>query len=209
MLNAVHSVKNGTEFVVFILKLISNLSFVMLERFDIDTAKAAMLYISGKFGKIDLMRLFKILYFAEKYHLKKWGSLIVNDTYIAMKYGPVPSLLFDLFKGIRGDGFVDKRYDVFYKVFKVEEGYHIIPLEEPDMDWLSIADVESLDKSINEYKDVDFDTLSSKSHDDAWNNADINNKINFMDIVKASGASDDMIDYIVEQREISEILGCV
>jgi len=30
-----------------------------------------------------------------------------------------------------------------------------------------------------------------------------------MDIVKASGASDDMIEYIIEQREISEILGCV
>ena len=30
-----------------------------------------------------------------------------------------------------------------------------------------------------------------------------------MDIVKASGASDDMIDYIVEHREISKALGCV
>jgi len=182
----------------------------MIEKFDIETAKAAMLYISRKQEKADLLRLFKILYFAERNHLAKWGDLIVNDTYIAMKNGPVPSILYDLFKGIRGDGFQDKRYEVFYNAFKVEDnGYTVVPLEFPDMDYLSKASVEAIDKSVLENKDMDAYALSMKSHDYAWNNADKNNKIDFIDIAKAGGASEDMINYILEERELSEILGCV
>ena len=180
----------------------------MLERFDIETAKAAMLYISGKFGKIDLMRLFKILYFAEQDHLKKWGRLIVNDKYIAMKFGPVPSILYDLFKGIRGDGFLNDKYSVFYQAFNVDEDI-VSPLEDPDMDCLSVADVNSIDRSIEENKDLSFDILSEKSHDAAWHNANRNNVIDFMDIARASGASMQMIDCIYERREVSKALGCV
>ena len=181
----------------------------MLEKFDIETAKAVMLYISRKIGRADLMRLFKILYFAEKKHLTKWGDLIVNDTYVAMKNGPVPSILYDLFKGIRGDGFRNIRYDVFYRAFSMEEGYYVVPLEFPDMDYLSRANIEALDESIHENKDADFQSLSKKSHDLAWNNADRNDKMNFIDIAKAGGASNDMVEYILEERELSEILGCV
>ena len=181
----------------------------MIERFDIETAKAVMLYISRELGKADLTRLFKVLYFAERSYLANWGDLIVNDTYIAMKNGPVPAVIYDLFKGIRGDGFRDKRHETFYDAFKVEEGGTVIPLEFPDMDYLSKASLEAINKSILENKDIDTYTLSMKSHDYAWNNADKNDRINFIDIAKAGGASDDMIDYILEERELSEILGCV
>jgi len=181
----------------------------MILKFDIETAKAAILYISRELGRADLIRLFKMLYFAERNHLAKWGELIVNDTYIAMKNGPVPSIIYDLFKNIRGDGFRDKKYDTFYNAFTVEDGYNVIPLEFPDMDHLSRASIEAIDQSILENKDIDSYALSMKSHDYAWNNADKNNTIDFIDIAKAGGASDEMIDYILEERELSEILGCV
>jgi len=181
----------------------------MILKFDIETAKATMLYISHELGKADLIRLFKVLYFAERSHLVKWGDLIVNDTYIAMKNGPVPSIIYDLFKGIRGDGLQDKKYETFYNAFKIEDGYNVIPLEFPDMDYLSKASVEAIDQSIIENKDIDSYVLSMKSHDYAWNNADKNNKIDFIDIAKAGGASDEMINYILEEKELSEILGCV
>jgi len=76
----------------------------MKELFDIEKVKAVLLYILSKIGKTELIRLFKILYFAERKHLAKWGNLIVNDTYIAMKNGPVPAIIYDLFKCVRGDG---------------------------------------------------------------------------------------------------------
>jgi uncharacterized phage-associated protein len=179
-----------------------------MENFDIEKAKAVMLYISCEIENIDMMRLFKILYFAEKKHLVKWGDLIVNDTYIAMKNGPVPSIIYDLFKGIRGDGFRDRKYETFYNAFKID-GYNVIPLESPDMDYLSKSNIVFLDESIQENRDIGFNRLSAKSHDLAWKSADRNDKIDFVDIAKAGGASEEMIDYILEERELSEILGCV
>jgi len=129
----------------------------MIEKFDIETAKAAMLYISNKLGKADLIRLFKILYFAERNHLAKWGDLIVNDTYIAMKNGPVPSIIYNMFKGIRDDGFREKRYESFSNAFKIEDdGYNVIPLEFPNMDYLSKASVEAIDEAILENKGKSF-----------------------------------------------------
>lgn len=37
------------------------------------------------------MRALKLLFFAERYHLRKYGRPITNDEYFAMAYGPVPS----------------------------------------------------------------------------------------------------------------------
>ena len=37
------------------------------------------------------MKALKLVYIADRYHLRKYGRLITNDTYFAMNYGPVPS----------------------------------------------------------------------------------------------------------------------
>jgi uncharacterized phage-associated protein len=181
----------------------------MLERFDIEKAKAVMLYISCNIQNRDIMRLFKILYFAEKKHLAKWGDFILNDRYIAMRNGPVRSMLYDLFKGIRGDGLRSKEFEMFYNAFKIDGKYNVTPLETPDMDYLSQSNITFLNQSIEENKDINFNKLSKNSHDTAWKSADRNEIIDFIDIAKAGGASKEMVDYIVEERELSEILGCV
>ena len=66
--------------------------------FNIGKAKASVLFIINNIGETDLLKIFKILYFAERNHLAKYGRLILNDDYVAMKNGPVPSKLYDLFK---------------------------------------------------------------------------------------------------------------
>jgi uncharacterized phage-associated protein len=47
-------------------------------------------------GGINKMRALKLLFFAERYHLRKYGRPITNDEYFAMDYGPVPSGAKDL-----------------------------------------------------------------------------------------------------------------
>ena len=178
----------------------------MLEKFDIENAKAAMLYILSKLGKTDFIHLFKILYFAERKCLCRCGHLIVDDKYIAMRKGPVPSTIYDLFKNIRNG---TKEDNFFNKSFLIYENHFVEAIESPDMDCLSVFDVECLDESIKENKDLDSDTLSEKSHDYAWKNSDINEEIDIINIAKAEGASEEMIDYIKENIEISKILGCV
>ena len=43
-------------------------------------------------------RIFKILWFADLAHLKRFGRTITGDTYVAMDEGPVPSILYDELK---------------------------------------------------------------------------------------------------------------
>lgn len=47
-------------------------------------------------GKINKMRALKLVYFADRYHLRKYGRPVVGDEYLAMNYGPVASGTKDL-----------------------------------------------------------------------------------------------------------------
>ena len=47
-------------------------------------------------GQINKMKALKLIYFADKYHLRKYGRLITNDTYYAMANGPVASSVRDI-----------------------------------------------------------------------------------------------------------------
>lgn len=57
-------------------------------------------YVLNTLGKAQFHELFKILYFADQEHIKIYGRPITGDKYIAMKYGPVPSFLYDILKDI-------------------------------------------------------------------------------------------------------------
>ena len=52
----------------------------------------SLAYLSQKCGNAGLNRLhaFKMLFLADRDHLRRCGSLITGDTYCAMKYGPLP-----------------------------------------------------------------------------------------------------------------------
>lgn len=47
-------------------------------------------------GTLNKMKALKLIYFADRYHLRRFGRPITNDTYFAMKYGPVASACKDL-----------------------------------------------------------------------------------------------------------------
>ena len=47
-------------------------------------------------GRINKMKSLKLVYFADRYHLRKYGRPVVGDEYLAMNYGPVASSTKDL-----------------------------------------------------------------------------------------------------------------
>ena len=51
------------------------------------------------------MKALKLVYFADRYHLRKYGRLVTNDEYLAMRYGPVPSAVKDI---AESNDFLDK-----------------------------------------------------------------------------------------------------
>src|SRR5450759_3309300 len=54
--------------------------------------------ISGCQGSITRMKLFKLLYLADRAHLIKYARPILKDRYVNMDQGPVPSASYDLVK---------------------------------------------------------------------------------------------------------------
>lgn len=77
-------------------------------QFDFEKALAAVLYMAGREEKdvpaLDVYKLCKLLFLADKYHLVKYARPITGDTYSAMRYGPIPSKTYDLLKAFaRGD----------------------------------------------------------------------------------------------------------
>jgi len=173
---------------------------------NIEKAKATILYITKQFGEVDFLKVFKILYFAEREHLAIYGRPIVGDTYIAMKRGPVPSFIYDLLKFLRGDGFYNSNYDIFINSFKIRNKFLITANENPDLEELSVSDLSCLNKSISENKDLDFNTLSEKSHDSAWQNANVDDQINILNIAKAGGANSVLLQYIEESKDYNNIV---
>jgi len=176
--------------------------------------KAAALYIVDKCGIIDYFHIFKILYFADKEHYSKYGRRIVKDTFCAMDNGPVPSVLYDSVKISMGKK--NAEYNPFLamiakSLYPVDQeyAYFLSASEKPDLDELSVSDIECLDKSINENKDLSFSELSKKSHDYAWKTAyhiKASSEIDNINIAISAGANDAMIEYIKENELIDSLL---
>lgn len=47
-------------------------------------------------GSVNKLKALKLVYFADRYHLRRYGRPVVGDEYLAMNYGPVPSGTKDL-----------------------------------------------------------------------------------------------------------------
>jgi uncharacterized phage-associated protein len=170
----------------------------------VESTVNSMLYILNSLeGEVDFHRLFKILYFAERDHLVRYGKSITQDVYIAMDKGPVPSLAYDILKALRGEGLMAYYQQEFEHYFQVVKKYHVIAKIKHDPDALSESVLECLHKAVVKYGHKSFKELTGLSHDDAWKNADKNSEINIFDIARAGGANPEMIAYIVVSSENS------
>ncbi|KJU85736.1 hypothetical protein MBAV_002070, partial [Candidatus Magnetobacterium bavaricum] len=63
---------------------------------EISTIIQAVFYILSKIGSTDKLKLIKLIFLADKYHLINYGRTITNDSYLAMEYGPVGSVVKDV-----------------------------------------------------------------------------------------------------------------
>lgn len=155
--------------------------------------RAAVLYVLQAFKDgVDYIKLFKILYFAQKEHLVKYGRGVIGDTFHALKYGPVPSFI--------------------YKSLQMSEGRLD---REPDFEAFC-ADIQVASDSIvfsKETPDMDSYRLSGRSHDAAWKEAYTRaqddpekDRMTLIDIAKAGHAKPGVIEYIKENIQIDKYL---
>jgi len=173
---------------------------------EISRLKAIVLYVLNTVPRkcIGKHELFKILYFASQKHLVKYGNALITDFY-AFQYGPVPSELSNYLN--------ENNNAIMSAIIADEEARYILsPIEMPDMEELSKADVECLNESIKENSGLEFFELTDKSHSLAWSNAWNNHtgkrggRMNIIDIAAEAGADEKTIEYIQEELELEAAL---
>ena len=119
-------------------------------KIDRDKSIAVILFILNELHKVDIHKLFKIIYFCRSKHLGTYGRPITGDCYIAMKDGPVPSTIYDFIKIARGDSAYHDP-ELLLK-FEIQGHFIVVPKEKPDLTELSESDIECLKNSISENK---------------------------------------------------------
>lgn len=166
-------------------------------RFDPQAAVEALLYVVYRSQDPTFHHISKLLYFADRMHLERYGRLIFGDTYIAMKNGPVPSGVYDMLKDAqKQNGFY--RYREAANAFTVVGDYRVQPNRTPNLDWLSDSDIECIDEAIELYDLKSFGELTKLSHDDAWLAADRNDAISLESLVQSLGNPDDLLAHLRE-----------
>lgn len=114
----------------------------------IDTSKIiqALCYILGKVNTADKLKLIKLLYLTDKYHIIRYARTVTNDEYWVMDYGIVGSIAKDIL-GFDPE-FLSGEFEYAYKMLKrvdqhcFTQGIHCT-IEE--LDKLSETDIEAID----------------------------------------------------------------
>lgn len=132
-------------------------------KFNYKKATQALNYFANmEKGKINAVKAIKLVFFADRYHLRKYGRPITNDDYYAMKLGPVGSGVKDIARFVADEE--EKDYSTQF-IEKVGE-FDFRTIAPVDKDVFSKSDEEALRFSYDTFGKFDWLTLSKKiSHD--------------------------------------------
>lgn len=135
----------------------------MIETFKIIEA---IYYTLKKIEIADTMKLLKLVYLADKYHLVRYGRTITKDDYYAMEYGPVGSTVKDVlnFNSISLSN-AEYKYaaHLLNKIdevtFKVNES-----AKDAELEMLSETDKEAIDFVVEKFGNESQWELSEYTH---------------------------------------------
>ena len=153
-------------------------------KFDPEKFVACLAFFADKTKGLDKLKAAKLMYYADKYHLLRYGRPIVGDVYLHWQYGPVP------FKGlgmiheavtqqIRGQP--HPHQDLLKKYVRVnfDKPYPLLELKHtPDLAVLSESECEALQQTVERYGRYSGLQLMDLTHHEAtWNKTEPNTEI--------------------------------
>jgi len=134
-----------------------------MEAFDYRKATQCLNYFALKAGKsIDKLRVLKLIYFADRYHLRKYDRFITNDIYFAMGLGPVASSTKDI---AEGSEFLDETESQYANEYlRTGTQHELISNKLVDTDVFSESDIEALDFAWNKFGHLSSSDLVELTH---------------------------------------------
>jgi len=114
-------------------------------------------------GRINKMKALKLVYFSDRYHLRKYGRPVVGDEYLAMNYGPVASSTKDLAEMSDFLGEEEQRYAKRF-IRPADSAITYESVHDLDKKVLSESDQEALTFAWSRFGRVDKFELSKLTH---------------------------------------------
>ena len=133
---------------------------------DTSTIIESIYYLLKNVGKSDKIKIVKLLYLADKYHLIKYGRTITNDEYWAMYHGPVGSNTKDVLEFddmSLSDNEAEYASLLLCQVDKTS--FEVNPSANPDkFNYLSETDIEALNFVIDKFGSMNTWDIRDFSH---------------------------------------------
>lgn len=173
-------------------------------------AQTAAYFAIQQGGAINVLKLAKLLYLAERESMSRFDEPLFYDRLVSMDHGPVASISLDLINGLSQD----TNWDTF---IKPRDG-HMVPVGEgitfSNLDELSKADLTILSDLWEKFSAFDRYEIRDWTHVNCpeWDNPKgssepINHSIvfKFLNKPNASELADDISDY---RNYVSSLEGC-
>jgi uncharacterized phage-associated protein len=112
-------------------------------------------------GQINVLKLIKLVYLADRRFMEKYDSTMLNDKLVSMPHGPVNSLTLNYVNGM----LLDEEWDRFI----ADRERHMLAISGPqlaidDLDELSAAELECLEETWSTFGHFDQFALREYTH---------------------------------------------
>lgn len=166
--------------------------------FTLNAQKAieAIVYLANKKPGMTQYFFMKMMFYADKFHINKYGMPIIGDEYIKMENGPVPSFVLDAIH-LDGSKLTHNVYEEIMNSLSFKQSgkkIYTTAKREANMDYFSKTDIECLDRAFNFCKDKNFTELKSLTHrEQSWKKAIDNKQMDYLLFVDENNPNKDAI----------------
>jgi uncharacterized phage-associated protein len=133
-------------------------------------AQVAAFFAKAEGGKINVLKLVKLIYLADRLAMQNFDAPILSDKFVSMDHGPVNSITLNHINGL-----ADERAD--WNAYISDRAGHIIALVDADLkvrdlDELSVAEIKILTLTWEKFGPMDQFTVRDYTHKNCpeWEN---------------------------------------
>jgi uncharacterized phage-associated protein len=133
--------------------------------FNYKKAVQALNFFARKSSNFTLnkMKAIKLIWLADRFHLRKYGRPIIGDVYFALPYGPVPSTTRDIVEE-NNISLSEEELQYSKDFIENESKYKYKSIKDCDLKVFSKTEVEAFDKIFSTYGGLSQFKLSDISH---------------------------------------------
>lgn len=137
----------------------------MKRGFNYKKSVQALNYLAQNFGgSLNKMKALKLIWLADRLHVRRYGRSITGDVYFAMPFGPVPSTTRDLVESYQSLNELESEYREQFISTSNTDKYNFSSIGVLNLKVFSKTDLNIIDEIIEKFGQLKEFELSNFSH---------------------------------------------